>query len=87
MHDGKPCDLCGKEVPFKQAITAHAIEESTGRVLWVCPSCRQRSDMTPADQCDICREWKPRKGGRPLYAMDASGVRQEVVWECAECAK
>lgn len=86
MREGMPCDICGTEVPFSQATSAHAIEEGPGKVRWLCSSCRQRPGMTPADQCDSCREWKPRKGGRPVYATDAMGEDQEVLWLCQECA-
>lgn len=87
MVQGKPCDICGTEVLFWQSITAHAIEEATGRVRWVCSSCRQRPGMIPADECDQCMEWKPREGGRPMLAQDAAGDMVEVLWLCSDCAK
>ena len=86
MRDSKPCELCGVEVPFRQAIVAQAIEKSTGRVLWVCLECRQRADMTPADQCDVCRKWKPRQGGQAAHADNSRDESVEVSWICRECA-
>jgi len=83
MSDRKPCEVCGVEVPFSHAIFAHAIDPETGEVKWVCLICRAK--MTPADQCDACRQWKPRKGGRTVYAQDAAGEAVEVFWECAGC--
>lgn len=87
MQDSKPCDLCGTEVPFENSIVAYAFEQKSGRVLWVCLQCRRRADVIPADQCDICNEWKPREGGRPMLAEDAAGDMVEVFWDCADCAK
>ena len=85
MSDSKPCEVCEAPVPFSHAIFAHAIDPETGEVKWVCLSCRAK--MIPADQCDACRQWKPRKGGQPVYAQDAAGDLQEVIWLCCDCAK
>ena len=87
MVEGKPCDICGAEVPFWQSITAHAMEEKTGKVRWLCSSCRQKPGMILADECDQCKEWKPRESGRPMFAQDAYGEMVEVLWLCSDCAK
>ena len=89
MRDSKPCNLCGTEVPFQQAIFSHAIDQRTGKVLWLCSECRQIpfDGIIPADQCDQCKEWKPREDGRPMFAPDACGDLQEVLWLCPDCAK
>jgi ribosome-binding protein aMBF1 (putative translation factor) len=85
VRDSKPCELCGVEIPFKQSIVAHAIERSTGKVLWVCSECRQQPDMIPADQCDLCQEWKPREGGQAAEAENARGESVEGFWACEGC--
>ena len=87
MVEGKPCDICGTEVPFKVAIVSHAIEEKTKRVLWLCRECKRKPGMIPADECDQCKEWRPREGGRPMLAEDAAGDMVEVLWLCSDCAK
>lgn len=81
MRDRKPCEMCGVEVPFM----AQVIEKSTGQVLWVCAKCQQRADMTSADPCDMCGEWKPREGGEAAEEESAHVEQVEVFWACAEC--
>lgn len=86
MGIGQACGVCGTNVPFEESIVAHAIEKSTGQVLWVCVDCRQKPGMVPADQCDVCQGWKPREGGQAVEAENARGESVEVFWACSDCA-